>query len=91
MWRALSILIAALMTASCASPGLPPPERPIQRAAPVGLMIPCLPPEAPEQPTKGALLQAYVETAARLHTCRDRVAGWIEWQEKAIGSDRPGQ
>lgn len=74
------MLTVASMTASCASP-MPQPPEPIPRAAPVGLMIPCLPPEAPAQPTKGALLEAYVETAARLHTCRDRVDGWIEWQE----------
>lgn len=74
----LFILIAVSILSGCASLNPPPAAQPA-RNAPPSLMLECLPPEAPENATMGALLESYIETATRLNTCRTRHKALTEW------------
>ena len=54
----------------------------------MGLMLPCLPPEAPADARMGALLESYTETAMRLHACRDMHEALIVWVKAGAEYER---
>lgn len=85
MWHPiLIILLASLMLAGCASLNPQPVEK-VARTVPNELMLSCLPPEAPANASMGALLESYVETSSRLHTCKARHESLSDFVKAEVG------
>jgi len=56
-------------------------------SCPCGLDASMPAPEAPQSATMGALLESYIETANRLHSCRDTHSALVDWVRAEVTNE----
>lgn len=87
MYQILAMLIAVSTLASCAL--CEPHPMPVNQAtAHVAKITPCHPPVEPEKAVKSSLVGAYIETAMRLHECKDRMDTLSDLQKGQVKNER---